>query len=255
MNYAINLLSVIPMRKEPAHRSEMVSQLLFSEYVDVFEEDGDFTHVKCLYDDYSGWVQSNQLTPVTIDKIPHTSIYLGDWVNEVLLNGTCINVPFACPLYTDNNNGTITIGKSEFQYVTGAKWDSMESKPTESELEKAYGKFINTPYLWGGKSVYGIDCSGFAQQVYKLFGIKLLRDAYLQASQGKEVKLEDAKYGDLAFFHNEKGRIVHVGIILNNRQIVHASGKVRIDAIDDLGIVNRETGKRTHHLHSVRTYF
>ena len=255
MNYAINLLSVIPMRKEPAHRSEMVSQLLFGEYVDIFDEQGDFTHIKCLYDDYSGWVQSNQLTPVTAEKIPQTSIYVADWSNEVLLNGTCVNVPFGCPVYSDNSNGSIAIGKNEFQYVAGANWDSNESDPTESALEKVFTKFMNTPYLWGGKSVFGIDCSGFAQQVYKFFGIKLLRDAYLQATQGKEVKFEDAEYGDLAFFHNEKGKIVHVGIVLNSNQIVHASGKVRIDAIDNLGIVNRETGKRTHHLHSVRTYF
>jgi gamma-D-glutamyl-L-lysine dipeptidyl-peptidase len=127
---------------------------------------------------------------------------------------------------------------------------------TKSSLKEVYNKFIDTPYLWGGKSVFGIDCSGFVQQVFKMFGMKLLRDAYLQAEQGSVVaSLEESKLGDLAFFQNENGRVIHVGIILENNQIVHASGKVRMDTVDEKGIVNNETGKRTHQLHSMRRYF
>lgn len=110
--------------------------------------------------------------------------------------------------------------------------------------------------MWGGRSVYGIDCSGFVQQVFKLFGIRLLRDAYLQAGQGIPVqRIEESVLGDLAFFQNEEGRITHVGIILGNNEIVHASGQVRIDTVDGQGILNRDNGKRTHRLHSVRRYF
>ncbi|MGZ3951372.1 MAG: C40 family peptidase, partial [Flavisolibacter sp.] len=132
-------------------------------------------------------------------------------------------------------------------------WESAHKKFKKENLQLAYQKFMNTPYLWGGKSVFGIDCSGFAQQVYKMFGIKLLRDAYLQAEQGTAVgNIEEAHLGDLAFFQNESGKVTHVGIVLENGQIVHASGNVRIDKVDKEGIMNVETGKRTHQLHSIR---
>jgi cell wall-associated NlpC family hydrolase len=88
--------------------------------------------------------------------------------------------------------------------------------------------------------------------VFKFFGIKLLRDAYLQAAQGEEVmNLNVANAGDLAFFENDEGRITHVGILLNDKEIIHASGKVRIDKIDEEGIITAE-GKRTHKLHSIK---
>jgi hypothetical protein len=254
MNTAINLLSVIPMRKEPSHRSEMVSQLLFGEYAEMLEEDEHFVRVKCLYDDYEGWVQANQLTPV--EKVLLTETYIGCRVAEVMVNRSSIHVPMCSPIYTSND--VIHFSQTEVGFPSNTKcnWNSRENKFTKQALEAIYKKFENTPYLWGGKSVFGIDCSGFVQQVFKMFGIKLLRDAYLQAGQGTSVEsLDQSQSGDLAFFQNENGRVIHVGMILENNQIVHAAGKVRIDTIDEKGIVNRETGKRTHHLHSMRRYF
>jgi cell wall-associated NlpC family hydrolase len=153
---------------------------------------------------------------------------------------------------------SVTINDTEVQYILalGSLWNIRENEQRLALLENIYTPFLDTPYLWGGKSVFGIDCSGFVQQVFKMFGIKLLRDAYLQATQGSEVNnLQEAQRGDLAFFQNEDGRITHVGIILKDKQIVHASGKVRIDSIDEQGIVNSETGKRTHHLHSIKKLF
>lgn len=238
------------MRKEASHRSEMVSQLLFGEYVSILEEEDQFVKVKCLYDDYEGWVQANQLTRA--DEVLSTNTYVFDWTSEILFNGRKKHIPMCSPVYT--SAGNIWFGKTEVQYADQKKyWKSSERELTKSSLEEVYNQFIDTPYLWGGKSVFGIDCSGFAQQVFKMFGIKLLRDAYLQAEQGNAVKnLSEAQLGDLAFFQNEKGRVTHVGIILENNQIVHASGKVRIDTIDEEGIMNIEAGKRTHHLHSIR---
>ena len=132
-------------------------------------------------------------------------------------------------------------------------WNIAEKDFTKSNLEYVYQEYLDTPYLWGGKSAFGIDCSGFVQQVYKMFGIKLLRDAYLQAEQGVPVQnLAQSKLGDLAFFKNENGRIVHVGMLLENHKIVHASGNVRIDIIDENGIINSETGKRTHQLSLIK---
>jgi cell wall-associated NlpC family hydrolase len=127
-----------------------------------------------------------------------------------------------------------------------------QRKLTAATLAAVYQHFLNSPYLWGGKSVFGIDCSGFVQQVLKMFGIKLLRDAYLQAEQGQPVQsLQEAKLGDLAFFQNEKGKVTHVGIMLDEGKIIHASGQVRIDTLNKDGIVT-EAGERTHSLHSVR---
>jgi hypothetical protein len=255
MNTAINLLSVVPMRKEPSHRSEMVSQLLFGEYVEILEEEEYFVKVKCLYDGYEGWVQANQLTQV--EEVLDTTKFISTWIEEIMINGRNKNIPMCSPVY-HTKQGKMMFGQTEVNYFMDddSFWDSSEMKMTKSLLKEVYTKFIDTPYLWGGKSVFGIDCSGFVQQVFKMFGVKLLRDAYLQAEQGSVVEsLKETKLGDLAFFQNENGRVTHVGIILENNQIVHASGKVRINTIDVDGIINSETGKRTHQLHSMRRYF
>ena len=129
-------------------------------------------------------------------------------------------------------------------------------QPDEFNVEVlvALGRpFLGTAYLWGGKSIFGVDCSGFVQQLYKLFGIFLPRDAYQQAEVGELVGfLQEAKLGDLAFFDNDEGRITHVGMLLSDRLIMHASGNVRIDPIDHAGIIHRITGKRTHHLRLIK---
>jgi cell wall-associated NlpC family hydrolase len=125
----------------------------------------------------------------------------------------------------------------------------------ERNIKEKANTFLDTPYLWGGKSKCGIDCSGFCQQVFKIFGIVLPRDSYLQAELGEVVGfLEEARCGDLAFFDNEEGRITHVGILLGNNEIIHSSGKVRIDRIDHQGIINAETGVRTHRLRIIKSY-
>ena len=248
MNYAINLLSVIPMRKEPAHRSEMVSQLLFGEFVEIVESQEDFIRVKCIYDSYEGWVQSNQLEKVTEENLLEANQYTTAYSTKVWLDEKSVMAPMGTPVYDLSR-----IFDKKISYEVKEIWDVDQHNFSASELTKAYEPYINSPYLWGGKSVFGIDCSGFVQQVFKLFGIKLLRDAYLQATQGTDIKdLDQTTAGDLAFFQNEKGRITHVGIILEKTQIVHASGKVRIDTIDKEGILNVENGKRTHQLHSIK---
>jgi hypothetical protein len=115
--------------------------------------------------------------------------------------------------------------------------------------------FMNAPYLWGGRSIFGIDCSGFTQMVFRQFGIRIKRDAWQQAEQGELVGfIQEARVGDLAFFDNEEGRITHVGIMLDNNRIIHASGKVRIDAIDPQGIFNKELNKYTHKLRIVKRF-
>ena len=123
-------------------------------------------------------------------------------------------------------------------------------------LNSAAKFFLNAPYLWGGRTPWGIDCSGLTQQVYKHFGIAILRDASQQATQGKTVNfLAEAKPGDLAFFDNAEGRIIHVGILLSPEEIIHASGRVKIDRIDNEGIYSEELGKRTHQLRIIKRFY
>jgi len=255
MHPAICLLPVIPVRKEPSHRSEMVSQLLFGEFVNRGEEKDDFVFVVCLFDGYEGWVQANQLTAVT-EVTPTTTFVSGPEV-KVSINGIEKFVSVGTPVYRPGEllqyEGTTVLYPLNNEHY----WNNDTSNENVAALlEKLYTPFLYTPYLWGGKSVFGIDCSGFAQQVFKLLGVKLLRDAYLQAGQGARVGgLSAAKAGDLAFFQNENGKVTHVGIMLPENKIVHASGRVRIDTIDESGILQRESGKRTHHLHSIRRFF
>lgn len=255
MQTAICLLSVVPMRKEPSHRSEMVSQLLFGEYVETGEEKEDFVFVKCLYDGYEGWVQASQLTPVA--EVIETKNFMACAQGEVIINGHYKTISIGSPIL--GLSAELCFGDTAVQYSISQDcfWNSDERKnEMHLHLEKVCLRYLYTPYLWGGKSIYGIDCSGFVQQVFKLFGVKLLRDAYLQAEQGAAVaSLEESRLSDLAFFQNEKGKIVHVGILLEGSQIVHASGKVRIDVMDEEGILNKENRRRTHRLHSIKRFF
>ena len=127
-----------------------------------------------------------------------------------------------------------------------------EKLPKKEIIQKAF-IFLNTPFLWGGKTPFGIDCSGFTQMVYKLCGYQLLRDAKKQATQGEVLSfIEESEPGDLAFFDNENGEIIHVGIILKEYHIIHAFGKVRIDTLDHSGIFNAELQKHTHKLRVIK---
>lgn len=251
---AICLLSVVPMRKEPSHRSEMVSQLLFGEYATVREEKDDFFLVRCEYDGYEGWVQSSQLTFLAKDAKNEATFYTNSYTTTITIDNMLAQIPLGSPVFNPDQL-VFSIAGKQCRYLMQPQqmWNVAEMILNETTLQAVYHTFLNTPYLWGGRSIFGIDCSGFAQQVFKFFGIPLLRDAYLQAGQGKAVNsVNETRLGDLAFFQNEKGRITHVGIVLSGGRIVHAAGKVRIDILDENGIYNNDSGKYSHALHSIR---
>lgn len=235
-------VSVAPIRAEAFHRSEQITQLLFGEACERIDVLGEFTKVRIIYDGYEGWCQSVQL--IEIKEPISNSCMVSDWTNTVLINEQKMKVPMGSSLAFFNER-ILLLGNQHFHY-DGFMIDTSLNRFTKCALHKLALKFLNTPYLWGGRSVYGIDCSGFTQLVYRFFNIPLLRDAYQQATQGKEIRLGIAKAGDLSFFCNAKGKITHVGIMLDKDIIIHASGKVRVDSINAEGIISSDTGQLTH---------
>ncbi len=256
MIYVVCCVPVSPLRAEPSHKSEMVSQLLFGEAAVILEEVRDFVKIKCLHDDYEGWCQRSQLARgVGYEPDGKNSIYISDWTDQVSINGTTAHVPMGAPVIVPAHVD-ITIGTYRISYLVSSPWNAATAVPGPEAIRARAFRFLNTPYLWGGRSVFGIDCSGFTQLVFRFFNIKLHRDAYQQATQGDPVGfLQEARCGDLAFFDNEEGRITHVGILLNEQEIIHAAGKVRVDRIDNAGIMNTDTNQRTHKLRIIKRYF
>jgi cell wall-associated NlpC family hydrolase len=243
------IVAVAPLRKEATHRSEMVSEILLGEFAEVIESSKDFLRIKCLFDGYEGWCQRVQLTEVS--QIMETNTFLSKGISTAKINGRDCRISCGTPVYATEQ--LIRLGQFDIQYPSKYSADATKMEWNAANIEFIAHQFINTPYLWGGKSTFGIDCSGFTQQVFKLFDIKLLRDAYQQAETGETIGfLQLAVCGDLAFFDNEEGRITHVGILLNTDTIIHASGRVRIDKIDNAGIISSDTGERTHNLRIIK---
>ena len=252
MGYVVSIIAVTPIRAEAAHRSEMVSQLLFGEPAEIIDTFNEFIKIKCVYDGYEGWCQSTQLINISEAQLAtyHKDL-VAEFTNLLEVNGSEMQVPYGASLgFFLNNNASF--GKFNFHNKGAvAKPNVLLFKPDYiTHIATAY---LNTPYLWGGRSVFGIDCSGFTQQVYRFFDKQLPRDAYQQAALGEVVGfLQEVICGDLAFFDNAEGKITHVGILLNSETIIHSSGRVRIDKIDNVGIVSSDTGERTHQLRIIK---
>ncbi|NML21098.1 C40 family peptidase [Pseudoflavitalea sp. G-6-1-2] len=256
MQYAVCVVPVSPLRATDSHRSEMVNQLLLGENAVLLEEQKDFVKVRTVNDDYEGWVQRGQVELVdAIPGNPLSKILVSDYTDRVMINGSEAHIPMGTIVIAPAGEDLV-IGNYTLRYQIGSPWNAAGAAVTADAITQRASRCLNTPYLWGGRSVFGIDCSGFTQSVFRFFDYKLMRDAYQQATQGEAIGfLQEAKCGDLAFFDNEEGRITHVGIMLNDHEIIHASGKVRIDKIDNAGIINVDTGLRTHKLRMVRRYF
>lgn len=253
MNYAICTVAAAPVRKEASHRSEMTNQLLFGEPMRVLETQEEWVRIKSLYDGYEGWLTEHLVLPVdekvATQSCPFVATAL---VNPVTLPDELLNVPMGASL-TALDEETRLLWDAQHRYH-GTYRDVTDTLDIDL-LWRTVQAWLNAPYLWGGRTFMGVDCSGFVQVVYKVLGIALRRDAFQQAEQGTPVKsLDEVQVGDLAFFQNKEGRIVHVGILLGEGQVIHASGKVRIDRIDAEGITNVTNGKKTHQLHSIRRF-
>jgi gamma-D-glutamyl-L-lysine dipeptidyl-peptidase len=256
MEYGICLLSIVPCRKEPSSTSEMVTQLLFGEHYWVTEISDDWLKIKIAFDDYPCWISKKQhfkLSEQAFSRFKNLlPIYSGELVqviNDLQAQSSFpITIGAVLPFLS---NKLMRFDQFEFSFE-GLSTSTSTKKSTTDIIATAF-LFLNAPYLWGGKSPFGIDCSGFTQLVYKINGHHLLRDAGQQVTSGTALSfVEEAEAGDLAFFDNEEGNIVHVGILLNNKQIIHASGKVRIDDFDHYGIFNVETRKYSHTLRVIK---
>ena len=246
MAQVICIVPVAPIRAEGSHRAEMVSQILLGETATVLNETKDFFQVQMHQDGYEGWCQKLQLQILPEGATIVTKGYTSNWVSSAVLNGQPIQLPLGTPIVSSAQ------ANFEISYAD-AVLDPINNTFNPAALEIVAKQFLGTAYLWGGRTVFGIDCSGFVQMVFKLFNYKLLRDAYQQAEMGEAIGfLAEAKPGDLAFFDNEQGKITHVGILLSPHQIIHASAVVRIDPIDQAGIVSSSTGLRTHQLRTIR---
>jgi hypothetical protein len=254
MGYFVGYTAAAPLRAEAAHRSEMVSQLLFGETAEILDSTKDFIKIRCSYDGYEGWCQRSQLLEISDEQARTAGIQLAaDFVNPIELDGTPMQIPMGASLGLFHDN-TAQIGPFHFAY-RGAVANPATAIFEPGQIRRIAMAYHHTPYLWGGRSVFGIDCSGYAQQVYRFFNKQLPRDAYQQAELGEVIGfLQEAATGDLAFFDNEEGRITHVGILLDAATIIHSSGKVRIDKIDNMGIIRSDTGERTHRLRLIKSY-
>jgi len=246
MQYGICNLSIIPLRLEPKDTSELVSQILYGECFKVLELRKKWIRIRLGFDNYEGWIDNKQYLEIEKDTYQalnkDTPILSADLV-DFITNEQQQRVPVP--------QGAVLNGLSAMNHKhNGTTFDKQQPKKNLIPTALLYR---NAPYLWGGKTYFGIDCSGLTQMVYKLNGYKLLRDASQQAQQGQSLSfIEESEPGDLAFFDNEKGSIIHVGIIMADHYIIHASGKVRIDRIDHTGIYNSEKRVHTHKLRAIK---
>lgn len=259
MNYGISGLSLIPVRREPSERSEMVTQILFGEHFEVIGFLPGWLHVRLAFDGYEGWIDQKMSTPISarlfdkLGKLPFavtTDIFslipLPEKQNLMLVAGSTL------PLWRPYLR-KFTINGQDMTLNGSVSYKKKCRDIRQFIINQAF-MYYNAPYLWGGRSPFGIDCSGFTQIIYKMAGIAIPRDASQQVFSGTPRSfVEETLPGDLAFFDDDEGNIIHVGILWKRKKIIHASGKVRIDNVDHFGIFNVETKRYTHKMRLMKS--
>lgn len=229
--FGICRYSTVCVKREPSHTSELVTELLFNDIYETIENQDDWIKIRMEYDGYEGWISTKQ----------HQEIPEEEFKTLISKEKSVI-----CDPVEILDGKILTFGTTIFR----------ESNPISGKADEMISnglKLLDVPYRWGGRTVFGIDCSGFVQLCAKSVGIKMPRDASQQVKHGDDVYfLAESKPGDIAFFENEEYHIVHVGIIIEGERILHASGKVRIDSLDQTGIFNKEAGRHTHFLAAIK---
>ncbi len=255
MSSSICVYGFMPVRREPSERSEMVTQLLFGETYSIVEKQANWCYIKSDFDGYEGWIDAKLYLPMAegeVDKwreaskwvVPGTFVKL---ISEPSKESVYISGGSSIWFNGQDMNSFVIANR---EYYLAANYSSAKKGGSFEEVARY---FIQAPYLWGGRSFYGLDCSGFTQIVYKILGHSIPRDASQQVEMGENVTfVEEAVAGDLAFFDNEEGNITHVGLCLGRGEIIHASGMVRIDKLDHQGIFRTDLKQYSHKLRVIK---
>lgn len=255
--FAVCPLSAVAVRNHPSQKSEMLTQILFGEVVEIMEERGKAWYlVRCLWDDSVGWVASNQLLPLGASELhlyqQEEALSL-ELMQPVTASDHFLPVPMGAR-FSGFDGIRFRFALKDYSF-TGQVIFPAKSGGNRDLLIKIARRYLHAPFLWGGRSPFGIDGSGLVQMAFKMCGIRLPRTADQQVLHGQHIDfVEQANQGDVAFFENNMGRIVHAGIILTDNQILHAFGKVRVDIMDHYGIYDREKKKYSHRLRVVKSF-
>lgn len=255
MNFGVCCLSVIPVRADASDKTEMVSQLLFGETFSILSLSNGWAKIAIDHDSYEGYIDEKQF--MTLNSEEHSRILSGpryystDLINDISQKSEAPILILPGSILYNASSSIFSLAGANFSF-NGQSIKANNSPSIDNMLLNAF-HFLNSPYLWGGRTPFGIDCSGFTQIVARLSGISLPRDTGQQVEEGEMINLiTEARPGDLAFFDNAEGQIIHVGILLDNTRIIHASGKVRIDTLDHQGIFNNVAKKYSHQLRVIK---
>ncbi|MCH4823033.1 C40 family peptidase [Gramella lutea] len=247
MQYGICHLSIVPLRASASHESEMTSQLLYGEHFKILEERAHWSRIRNSFDGFEAWIDKKQYKHI------EEAEYLSLEQEDLQLSSDLIEY------VTDESGLLMPVALGSVLNFTNRLAHSYEGEKVKTSVSKKENLidtailFLNSPHIWGGKSPFGIDCSGLTQIVYKLNGFKIKRNASDQAKQGEALSfIEESEPGDLAFFDDNEGVINHVGLMMKDNYIIHVDGKVRIDRIDHSGIFNSELRKHTHKLRVIK---